>query len=53
MSRGPRPHRALEEAVPIAKVRGIVQLILIESERIFDIADHLSSPPPLSFLHVM
>ncbi|WAC04157.1 MAG: hypothetical protein OS112_06705 [Methanoregula sp.] len=37
MSRGPRPHRALEEAVPIAKARGMIQMTLSGPERVFDI----------------
>jgi len=37
MSRGPRPHRALAEAIPIAKARGIIQLAMNGPERVFDI----------------
>ena len=51
MSRGPRPHRALEEAVPIAKARGIVQMTLRGPERIFDIA--IISKVPVAFARVM
>jgi hypothetical protein len=51
MSRGPRPHRALAEAIPIAKVRGIVQLALSGPERIFDIA--IVSKIPVTFARVM
>jgi len=51
MSRGPRPHRALEEAVPIAKARGIVQMTLSGPERIFDIA--IISKVPVAFVRVM
>jgi hypothetical protein len=51
MSRGPRPHRALEEAVPIAKARGIVQMTLSGPERIFDIA--IISKVPVAFARVM
>jgi len=51
MSRGPRPHRALEEAVPIAKARGIVQMTLSGPERIFDIA--IISKVPVTFARVM
>jgi hypothetical protein len=51
MSRGPRPHRALEEAIPIAKARGIVQLAMTMPERIFDIA--IVSKIPVTFARVM
>ena len=51
MSRGPRPHRALAEAVPIAKARGIVQMTLSGPERIFDIA--IISKVPVTFARVM
>jgi hypothetical protein len=51
MSRGPRPHRALEEAIPIAKARGIVQLAMSGPERIFDIA--IISKIPVTFARVM
>jgi hypothetical protein len=51
MSRGPRPHRALEEAVPIAKARGIIQVTLSGPERIFDIA--IISKVPVAFARVM
>ena len=51
MSRGPRLHRALEEAVPIAKARGIVQMTLSGPERIFDIA--IISKVPVTFARVM
>jgi len=34
--RGPRPHRALREAIPIAKARGMIQVTLAGPERIFD-----------------
>ena len=51
MSRGPRPHRALAEAIPIAKVRGIVQLALSGPEWIFDIA--IVSKIPVTFARVM
>jgi len=51
MSRGPRPHRALAEAIPIAKARGIVQLALGGPERIFDIA--IISKVPVTFARVM
>ena len=51
MSRGPRPHRALEEAVPIAKARGMIQVTLSGPERIFDIA--IVSKIPVAFIRVM
>jgi len=51
MSRGPRPHRALAEAIPIAKERGIVQLTQSVPERIFDIA--IVSKVPVTFTRVM
>lgn len=51
MSRGPHPHRALAEAIPIAKVRGIVQLALSGPERTFDIA--IVSKIPVTFARVM
>jgi hypothetical protein len=51
MSRGPRPHRALAEAIPIAKARGIIQMALGGPERIFDIA--IISKIPVTFTRVM
>jgi hypothetical protein len=51
MSRGPRPHRALAEAIPIAKARGIVQLAMSGPERVFDIA--IISKVPVTFARVM
>ncbi len=51
MTRGPRPHKALEEAVPIAKARGMVQVTLAGPERIFDIA--IVSKVPIGFVRVM
>ncbi len=51
MSRGPRPHRALAEAIPIAKARGIIQLELGGPERVFDIA--IISKVPITFARVM
>jgi len=51
MSRGPRPHRALAEAIPIAKARGTVQLALGGPERVFDIA--IISKVPITFARVM
>jgi len=51
MSRGPRPHRALSEAIPIAKERGIVQLAGLSPERIYDIS--IISKVPVTFARVM
>ena len=51
MTRGPRPHRALAEAIPIAKARGIVQLAMSGPERVFDIA--IISKVPVTFTRVM
>ena len=51
MSRGPRPHRALAEAIPIAKSRGIIQMALSGPERVFDIA--IISKVPVTFARVM
>ena len=51
MSRGPRPHRAIAEAVPIAKARGIIQMALSGPERVFDIA--IVSKIPVAFARVM
>jgi hypothetical protein len=51
MSRGPRPHRALAEAIPIAKARGIIQMTLSGPERIFDIA--IISKIPVTFTRVL
>ena len=51
MSRGPSPHRALAEAIPIANARGIVQMALGGPERVFDIA--IISKVPVTFTRVM
>ncbi|MFA5268810.1 MAG: hypothetical protein WC379_12640 [Methanoregula sp.] len=51
MTRGPRPHRAIAEAVPIAKARGIIQMAISGPERIFDIA--IISKIPVTFSRVM
>ena len=51
MSRGPRPHRALAEAMPIAQVRGVVQMSGLGPERIFDIS--IVSKLPITFARVM
>jgi len=51
MTRGPHPHRALAEAIPIAKASGIVQLALSGPERVFDIA--IISKVPVAFARIM
>jgi hypothetical protein len=51
MTRGPRPHRALMEAIPIAKARGIIQLAMSGPERVFDIA--IVSKIPVTFARIM
>ena len=51
MSRGPRPHRALAEAMPIAQLRGVVQMSGLGPERIFDIS--IVSRLPITFVRVM
>jgi len=51
MSRGPRPHRALAEAIPIAKARGVIQIAMSGPERVFDIA--IVSKVPVAFARVM
>jgi hypothetical protein len=51
MSRGPRPPRALDEAIPIAKARGMIQLTMSGPERIYDIS--IISKIPVTFARVM
>ena len=51
MTRGPRPPKALDEAVPIAKARGIIQLTMSGPERIYDIS--IISKIPVTFSRVM
>ena len=51
MTRGPRPHRALTEAIPIAQLRGVVQLAGLSPERIYDIS--IISRLPIAFIRVM
>jgi len=51
MSRGPRPHRALAEAIPIAQVRGVIQMSGLGPDRIFDIS--IISRIPVAFVRVM
>lgn len=51
MTRGPRPHRALAEAISIAKTRGLIQIAMGGPERIFDIA--IVSKIPVTFASIM
>jgi hypothetical protein len=51
MTRGPRPHQALKDAVPIAKARGFIQLTMSGPERIYDIS--IVSKIPIAFARVM
>jgi hypothetical protein len=51
MTRGPRPWKALTEAVPIAKARGIMQMAMGGPERIYDIA--IVSKIPVTFAGIM
>ncbi len=51
MTRGPRPQRALTEAIPIAQLRGVVQLAGLSPERIYDIS--IISRLPIAFIRVM
>ena len=51
MTRGPRPPRAIDEAIPIAKARGIIQLTMSGPERIYDIS--IISKIPVTFSRVM
>jgi hypothetical protein len=50
MTRGPRPHRALADAIPIAKARGLIQLAMGGPERVYDIA--IVSKIPIRFVSV-
>jgi hypothetical protein len=52
MSRGPRPHRALAEAIPIGKTRGIVQLALSGPERGLRHRDYIEGPGQVHPGHV-
>lgn len=47
MTRGPLPPKALTEAIPIARARGIIQKAMSGPERIFDIA--IISKIPVTF----
>lgn len=51
MTRGPLPLKALDEAIPIARARGIIPLTKSRPERIFDIA--IISKIPVTFSRVM
>ena len=51
MSRGPRPHKAIAEAIPIARARGVVQLSTSGPERVYDIS--IISKIPITFARVM
>jgi hypothetical protein len=51
MTRGPRPWRALGEAIPIARTRGIIQMATGGPERIYDIS--IISKIPIVFAGVM
>ena len=51
MSRGPRPHRALADAIPIAQLRGVIQMSGLGPERIYDIS--IVSKIPVTFARVM
>ncbi|MCK9632547.1 MAG: hypothetical protein M0R30_13025 [Methanoregula sp.] len=51
MTRGPRPHRALADAIPIAKARGLIQMATGGPERIYDIS--IVSKIPIIFASVM
>ena len=51
MTHGSRPPKALTEAIPIARARGIIQLTMSGPERIFDIV--IVSKIPVTFSRVM
>ena len=50
-ARGPRAHRAIKDAIPIAKARGLIQLATGGPERIYDIS--IVSKIPIVFVSVM
>ena len=50
MTRGPRPHRALSDAIPIAKARGLIQMAMGGPERIYDLS--IVSKIPITFASV-
>lgn len=49
--RGPRAHRALKDAIPIAKARGLIQLAMGGPERIYDLS--IISKIPIVFASIM
>jgi len=49
--RGPRPWKALEAAIPVAKARGIIQMAAGGPERIYDIS--IVSKIPVVFAGIM
>ena len=49
--RGPRAHRALKDAIPIAKARGLIQLATGGPERIYDLS--IVSKIPIVFASIM
>jgi len=49
--RGPRAHRAIRDAIPIAKARGLIQLATGGPERIYDLS--IVSKIPIVFASVM
>lgn len=51
MTRGPRPWKALDDAIPIAKARGFIQMGMGGPERIYDIS--IVSKIPITFVSVM
>ena len=51
MTRGPRPWKALDAAIPVAKARGIMQMATGGTERIYDIS--IVSKIPIAFVSVM
>jgi hypothetical protein len=51
VSRGPRPSRALAEAMPIAQLRGVTQMSGLGPERIYDIS--ILSRIPVGFIRAM
>ncbi|NMB77616.1 MAG: hypothetical protein GYA23_00800 [Methanomicrobiales archaeon] len=49
--RGPRAHRAIREAIPIAKARGLIQLAMGGPERMYDLS--IVSKIPIVFASIM
>jgi hypothetical protein len=49
--RGARPHKALAEAIPIAKARGLIQMAMGGPERIYDLS--IVSKIPIVFASIM